>query len=66
MLHLDIKGSNILLGDAAETLEQSLTNEYPSIRVSDFGLAEISGPSDDVNPEKYFWKGTTGFRPPVS
>jgi serine/threonine protein kinase len=70
MLHMDLKPSNVFLGYTPEENDQSidptLTSRYPSIKVSDFGLADVTGEEDDTNVKDFWNRGTTHFHPPVS
>ncbi|EXJ92262.1 serine/threonine protein kinase [Capronia epimyces CBS 606.96] len=58
-LHMDMKPQNVLLGYEPEDPEE---NDYPEPKLSDFGLSEYTGPSDDRNPLFYWWRGTTAYK----
>lgn len=64
VLHLDLKPGNLFVGDALDDKPYHFSN-YPTIKVGDFGLAQLSGPNDMRNPVRFRWCGTTGYRPPV-
>ena len=70
MLHRDLKPANVMLGyeeldedDALKGTDPTLG--YPTVKVADFGLAELTGPTDDANPKVLQYAGTTGYKPPV-
>ena len=69
MLHLDLKPANVLLGyrlqQSAEVKAGDPTLTYPTIQVSDFGLAEVTGFGDMRNPDKIRPNGTQFYEPPV-
>ena len=56
IVHGDIKHANILVSDPPGPLDLSnpLGSTYPSIKLIDFGLAEITGADDDSNPQTFF------------
>lgn len=60
MLHFDMKPHNVLLTDA----DPSATENYPEVRVADFGLSKIVRPLGTENPRDYWSYGTLNFRPP--
>lgn len=60
--HLDIKPDNIYM---AKPDQAELFANYPTIKVGDFGLAELTGEDDEGNPTLYRRKGTEGYQPPV-
>ena len=62
VIHLDIKPDNAYLGKPDE---KALFPLYPTIKMADFGLSEITHPFDEFNPLHYR-KGTPDYSPPVS
>lgn len=70
MVHVDIKPPNILVGKESQATEDSTVKEislmYPTIKLADFGLAQITGPGDKNNPRYFMDFGTDHFIPPVS
>jgi serine/threonine protein kinase len=70
MLHMDLKHDNVFLGyerPSNETRgEPILVNNYPTIKVGDFGLAVITGAEDADNPSALWATGTPDYMPPVS
>jgi hypothetical protein len=64
VIHFDIKTDNIYM---ASPDKNELFSNYPSIKVADFGLADLVGEvDDDNNPYNLRERGTPEFRPPVS
>jgi serine/threonine protein kinase len=63
IVHFDIKPANILLGRPDEA---SMFTNYPTIKVSDFGLSEQTGSDDLRNPSQFWGNGTSDYLPPVS
>lgn len=61
--HFDIKPDNVYM---AKPDESELFKTYPTIKVADFGLAELTGEDDKHNPYFFRSKGTDGYKPPVS
>ncbi len=61
--HFDIKPENTYLGKPDK---DGLCPSYPTIKVADFGLAQMTGQSDQRNPRLFRRKGTEGCQPPVS
>lgn len=61
--HFDIKPENIYLGKRDK--DATFAN-YPTMKLADFGLAEMTGEDDRNNPYEYRPKGTDDFKPPVS
>jgi serine/threonine protein kinase len=64
IIHLDMKPANLFLGDAVDEHDFHFSN-YPTVKVGDFGLAQLSSPNDARNPVDFRWCGTIGYRPPV-
>lgn len=62
VIHLDIKPDNIYMGKPDG---RALFAQYPTIKVADFGLSEVTNESDLDNPRMYR-KGTPEYLPPVS
>ena len=50
-------------GDGAQV---AATDNFPAIKVHDFGLADFTASNDADNPDEFFWSGTPGYKPPVS
>lgn len=63
VVHFDIKPENIYM--APPTRDAGFP-DYPTIKVADFGLAELTGEDDELNPAVYQTYGTEGYMPPVS
>lgn len=72
MLHMDLKPVNVFLGYDKDTSYQGNDETpgplsgYPTIKISDFGLANVTNSSDPGNPRDYWGNGTPNFIPPVS
>lgn len=62
VLHLDIKPENIFMGQPDK---KALFTKYPTIKVADFGLSEMTEQEDLDNPSQYR-KGTIDHMAPVS
>jgi serine/threonine protein kinase len=62
VVHLDIKPDNVYLGKPDE---KALFTHYPTMKMGDFGLSEITHSMDELNPRVYR-KGTPDYLPPVS
>ena len=62
VLHIDIKPENIFLGKPDK---KALFTKYPTIKVADFGLSEMTHQEDPDNPSQYR-KGTLDHMAPVS
>ncbi len=62
VLHLDIKPENIFMGKPDK---KALFAKYPTIKVADFGLSEMTDEDDPDNPMLYR-KGTLDHMAPVS
>jgi serine/threonine protein kinase len=60
--HFDIKPENIHLGKPDK---DAIFENYPTIKVADFGLTELTGGGDRYNPLLFWPKGTDGYQPPV-
>lgn len=63
VIHLDLKPENLYLAQPDSVA--SFPN-YPTIKVADFGLSELTGEDDEGNPFLYRLKGTEDYMPPVS
>ncbi|EXJ72814.1 serine/threonine protein kinase [Cladophialophora psammophila CBS 110553] len=61
VLHLDLKGENVLLGDAPGS---SKYMPYPTLKVADWGMAEYTSLDDDRNSKKWKNYGTIVWMPP--
>ncbi|KAM3425759.1 hypothetical protein BST61_g7690 [Cercospora zeina] len=60
IVHRDLKPANILLG-----LPRISFPSYPEPKITDFGLAVVTNPDDQVNPSLYnLGAGTQGYLPP--
>ncbi|KAF2207260.1 hypothetical protein CERZMDRAFT_102545 [Cercospora zeae-maydis SCOH1-5] len=60
IVHRDLKPANILLG-----LPRVSFPSYPEPKLTDFGLAVVTNPDDEMNPSLYnIGAGTQGFLPP--
>lgn len=64
MIHFDLKPQNIFLGDPLYQGRAGFS-DYPTVKVADFGLADLTGPRDYLNPKIYRHQGTPGYHPPV-
>lgn len=63
VLHLDIKPSNIVLGELNLGDAHSTQHKWPKILVTDFGIsAEIQ--AEFSNPKDYAGRGTPGYKAP--
>ena len=62
MIHLDVKPDNLYMGKPDN---MALFAKYPTIKMADFGLSELTFEDDQDNPQMYR-KGTTDYLPPVS
>ncbi|KIY00440.1 uncharacterized protein Z520_04125 [Fonsecaea multimorphosa CBS 102226] len=60
-LHLDLKGQNVLLGDAPGN-EKLMP--YPTLKVADWGCAEYTSLDDERNSKKWKGNGTICWMPP--
>ncbi|EHY54144.1 hypothetical protein ABEF92_008341 [Exophiala dermatitidis] len=58
-LHMDLKPQNTLL--AMGLGEEGL--DFPNPKISDFGMSEYTGRSDLRNPDNFWWRGTTAYKP---
>lgn len=68
IVHLDLKPANVCLGYPEENESGEIAlgiPEYPSVKLSDFGLSEVTGPGDPDNPSLLFDTCTATYRPPV-
>lgn len=63
VVHFDIKPDNVYMGKPSDT---AILANYPTIKVADFGLSNLTGEDDPDNPSVYRRLGTEDFRPPVS
>lgn len=61
VVHFDIKPANVYMGKCDEKADFP---NYPTIKLADFGLAQLSGQDDGRNPSS-FRMGTPAFEPPV-
>lgn len=64
LLHLDLKPENIFLDDPVDSPNYIFIN-YPTVKVGDFGIAQLSSPNDATNPTFLRYAGTEGYDPPV-
>ena len=65
IVHFDIKLDNICLGYSDERPDAEwFDQEYPDVKLVDFGLAADTGRLDHENPSNQWWRGTPGFFPP--
>lgn len=65
MIHFEIKAENIFLGDPVDQDDIDFSN-YPTVKMADFGLAQVTGARDPENPSTYRHFGTLAYRPPIS
>jgi serine/threonine protein kinase len=65
MIHFDLEPENIFLGDPVDQDDTDFSN-YSTVKMADFGLAQVTGARDPENPSNYRHFGTLAYRPPVS
>lgn len=64
VVHFDLKPENVFLGDPIDEPRIHFQN-YPTVKLADFGLARLTHRDDYYNPRHYRNLGTQGYRPPV-
>ncbi|KAL8932786.1 MAG: hypothetical protein Q9216_006677 [Gyalolechia sp. 2 TL-2023] len=62
-IHRDVKPENIFLA-APGGYGQNCAPIYPRTKLGDFGLTDVTGVDDPLNPSAYKGAGTIGYRPP--
>lgn len=70
VVHFDLKPENIFLSEPIDPEDEDeddhYFSNYPTVKMADFGVAQMTRPSDLYNPSAYRASGTRGYRPPVS